>query len=79
MKKKIYKCEFKFTNLNTRVWLSVFFYLEGDGAQYEKYNIERVAIIKACQELKPGEVKNYELTYYKIEETEASKNAEAAL
>ena len=73
--KKIYKCEFKFTNLISRVWVSVFFYMEGA----DKYNVERQAIIKACEELKAGEVKNYELTYYRIEETEASKNAASQL
>jgi hypothetical protein len=73
--KKIFKCEFKFTNLTSRVWVSVFFYMEGT----DKYNVERQAIIKACEELKSGEVKNYELTYYRVEETEASKNATSQL
>ena len=68
--KTIYKCEFKFTNLNTRVWLSTFFYLEGD----DKFAIERIAIVKAMNELK-APLTDYQLSYYKIEETQASKDA----
>ena len=66
--KKIYKCEFKFTNLNSRVWVSTFFYLE----TLDKFAAEKVAIIKACNELK-GKITDYELTYYRVEETEESK------
>jgi hypothetical protein len=67
--KKIFKCEFKYTNLNTRVWVSTFFYLEGD----DKFSIERIAIIKSTNELK-GKITDYELTYYRVEETTESKN-----
>ena len=63
--KKIYKCEFKFTNLNTRVWLSTYFYLECE----DKFSAEKVAIIKACNELK-GKVTDYELSFYRIEESQ---------
>ena len=66
--KKIFKCEFKYTNLNTRVWVSTFFYIEG----IDKFTVERVAIIKSVNELK-GKLTDYELTYYRIEETQQSK------
>ena len=68
--KKIFKCEFKYTNLNSRVWVSTFFYLEGD----DKFQVERVAIVKSVNELK-GKLTDYELTYYRIEETTQQKNA----
>jgi len=67
--KKIFKCEFKYTNLNSRVWLSTFFYMEGE----DRFSVEKAAIIKSCNELK-DKLTNYELTFYKVEETEASKN-----
>jgi hypothetical protein len=66
--KKIFKCEFKFQNLTTRNWVSVFFYLEGD----DKFAIERIAIVNACDELK-GQIRNYQLLYYRVEETQQSK------
>jgi hypothetical protein len=49
--------------------VSTFFYLEGE----DKFAIERMAIIKSTNELK-GKLTDYELTYYRVEETEQSKN-----
>jgi hypothetical protein len=54
--------------LNTNVWLSTFFYLEGT----DRFQVEKVAIIKSMSELKDN-LNNYELTFYKVEEFE--KNA----
>ena len=59
---KKYKCEFKFQNVNSGVYVSIFFYLEGD----EKYNIEKAAIITACNELN-GQITDYQLNYYRCE------------
>jgi len=66
--KKNFKCEFKYVNLNTNVWVSTFFYLEGT----DRFQVEKVAIIKSMSELKDN-LNNYELTFYKVEEFE--KNA----
>lgn len=60
---KKYKCEFKFQNVSTGTYVSIFFYLEGG----EKYSVERAAIIAACQELQ-GSLMSYTLNYYRIDE-----------
>lgn len=60
---KKYKCEFKFQNINTGSYVSIFFYMEGG----DKYAVERSAIVAACQELSAA-LHTYTLNYYRIDE-----------
>ncbi len=61
---KKFKCQFNFVNNTNGVSVQVYFILES----FDKFKAEKIAVVKACEELK--ELKNYALTYYKISDDE---------